>query len=178
MSKSQAKPAAVGFLSIVEHESLGVSGGYLVLNLAARPLEFHFTAPLKPNRAQEILYGPTLEPYLCGEQIGQALVNKCGLELLGIFVDRMGALAVRPYVDTPVAMVENATRDTGCDSITSMIRFEFGNHTFVVPAAQVDDGQRLLSRTRELGESFDLAEPFERIQAAIEEAQRSSRKAA
>ena len=113
MSKSQATPAAVGFLSIVEHESLGVSGGYLVLNLAGRPLEFHFTAPLKPNRAQEILYGPTLVPYLYGEQIGQALVTKCGLDVeRQVFVDRVGALAVRQFVNVPVAFVESGTPQT------------------------------------------------------------------
>ncbi len=178
MSKSQAKPAAVSFLSIVEHESLGVSGGYLVLNLAARPLEFHFTAPLKPNRAQEILYGPTLVPYLYGDQIGQALVTKCGLHVSAIFVDREGALAVRQYVNAPVALVENGARDVRGDATTTMMRFEIGNHTLVVPATREDDRQQLLALTRELPESFDLAEPFERIQAAIEEAQRSSRKAA
>ena len=54
----------------------GLFGGYLVLNLLGRPLEFHCTAPVRPNRAQEILYGPTLDPYLCGERIGQTLVGE------------------------------------------------------------------------------------------------------
>ena len=42
----------------------------MLLNLAGRPLEFHCTAPVKPNRVQQILYGPSLQPYLYGEQIG------------------------------------------------------------------------------------------------------------
>ncbi|MBL9124077.1 MAG: hypothetical protein JNG90_10630, partial [Planctomycetaceae bacterium] len=49
-------PPALGFLTVVEHEQLGLIGGYLLLNLSGRPLEFHCTAPLKPNRAQQILY--------------------------------------------------------------------------------------------------------------------------
>ncbi len=65
-----------GFLTVVEHPQYGLFGGYLILNTAGRPLEFHCTAPIKPNRAQEILYGPTLESFLYGEQIGQTLISQ------------------------------------------------------------------------------------------------------
>ena len=75
-SKSQP---ALGFLTVLEHEQHGLVGGYLILNLAGRPLEFHCTAPVKPNRTQEILYGLTLKPYLYGEQIGQTLLSKSKL---------------------------------------------------------------------------------------------------
>ena len=67
---------ALGFLTVVEQDPLGLVGGYLLLNGAGRPLEFHCTAPVKPNRAQQILFGPTLAPYLYGEQIGQTLIAK------------------------------------------------------------------------------------------------------
>ena len=77
MAASDAKSLpSIGFLTIREYEELGLIGGYLVLNVNGRPLEFHCTAPVRPNRAQQILYGPTLEPFLFGEQIGQALVSK------------------------------------------------------------------------------------------------------
>ena len=48
----------LGFLTVLEHPQHGLFGGYLLLNLAGRPVEFHCTAPVKPNRAQQILYGP------------------------------------------------------------------------------------------------------------------------
>jgi len=65
----------LGFLTVLEHPQHGLFGGYLVLNAAAQPLEFHCTAPIKPNRAQEILYGPTLQSFLYGEQIGRTLLE-------------------------------------------------------------------------------------------------------
>src|SRR5688500_11494160 len=65
---SDAAPQALGFLTVVEHDQFGLVGGYLILNSSGRPLEFHCTAPVKPSRAQQILYGPTLTPYLYGEQ--------------------------------------------------------------------------------------------------------------
>ena len=80
MAKGEAKtPAALGFLTVLDHPQHGLMGGYLVLNAAGRPLEFHCTAPVKPNRAQQILYGPTLEPFLYGEQIGQALIGEIAI---------------------------------------------------------------------------------------------------
>ena len=96
MGTAAGKSAAtLGFLTVVEHAQHGLMGGYLLLNAAGRPLEFHCTAPLKPNRAQQILYGPTLEPYLYGEQIAEALVGKATVEPLLICTDARPVLAVR-----------------------------------------------------------------------------------
>ena len=54
MGDTKSQPA-LGFLTILEHDQLGYVGGYLILNSAGRPLEFHCSAPVKPNRAQQIL---------------------------------------------------------------------------------------------------------------------------
>ena len=61
---SASETAALGFITVCEHAELGTIGGYLILNASARPLEFHCTTPVKPTRAQEILYGATLKPVL------------------------------------------------------------------------------------------------------------------
>src|SRR5450755_4335222 len=97
--KSQA---ALGFFTVLEHEQQGLVGGYLILNTAGRPLEFHCTAPVKPNRAQQILFGPTLQSYLYGEQIGQTLLGKGAIEPLAVCTDVESALSVRDYVSLPV----------------------------------------------------------------------------
>src|SRR5262245_9375721 len=104
-------PAALGFLTVVEHDEHGLFGGYLVTNFLGRPLEFHCTAPVKPNRAQRILYGPTLAPYLCGEQIGQALVAKAAVAPHVVCTDVPAVLAVRPLVNMPVVLVDATSAD-------------------------------------------------------------------
>ncbi|HUY32801.1 MAG TPA: hypothetical protein VMV69_08465 [Pirellulales bacterium] len=104
-SRDGQSPPALGFLTVVGHEPLGLFGGYLVLNHNGRPLEFHCTTPVKPNRAQEILYGPTLEPFLYGEQIGRALVEKSSVDVQLICTDLAAVLAVREHVSQPVALV-------------------------------------------------------------------------
>ena len=102
--KNHSKPA-IGFLTVIEHPQHGLFGGYLVLNLAGRPLEFHCTAPIKPNRAQQILYGPTLESFLYGEQIGSTLLGHAKTVPLAICTDREPVLSLRDLVDLPVALV-------------------------------------------------------------------------
>jgi hypothetical protein len=103
-AKNNSKPA-IGFLTVVDHPQHGLFGGYLVLNLAGRPLEFHCTAPIKPNRAQQILYGPTLEAFLYGEQIGATLLGHAKTDPLVVCTDREPVLSLRDMVDVPVVLV-------------------------------------------------------------------------
>ena len=65
----------LGFLTILQ-ESNGFLGGYLITNQWGRPLEFRLSTAVQPNRIHQILYGQTLQGYLCGELIGKTLVEK------------------------------------------------------------------------------------------------------
>src|SRR6185437_14451874 len=100
--------SALGFLTVVPNEQHGLFGGLLVLDSGGRPLEFHCTAPVKTNRAQEILFGATLEPYLYGEQIGQTLVAAARQKPVVICTDLAAMLAVREHIDMPVTWVQAA----------------------------------------------------------------------
>ena len=122
---SNSKPT-LGFLTVVENPQFGLFGGYLILNLAGRPLEFHCTAPIKPNRAQEILYGPTLESFLYGEQIGQTLIGQGIATPLLVCTDREPALAAREYMAIPLVLVmpaeavlDDKTLDTAANESAS-----------------------------------------------------------
>lgn len=166
MSASGSKSLpAIGFLTISSLTETGYSGGYLVLNAAGRPLEFHCTAPLKPNRAQEILYGPTLQPFLFGEQIGQTLVSRSKISPLLIVTDTEPALAVRPYCEAPVACVVESTREGS---------LRLGAHQVIFDRSHLRDADTVRGLWSQHFENFDLSEPFERIREALEE----SRKAA
>ena len=182
---------ALGFLTVVEHETDGLFGGYLILNLAGRPLEFHCTAPIRANRAQEILYGPTLEPYLYGEQIGQTLLDKGTVAPLVVCTDRVAAMAVRQWVDVPVALVvppeENGLvcPETAAEAVSAgkhwrvdmshpqgppLCHFQVGANRLAVAGRSAADRDLIADRLRDVADSFDLAEPFCRIREAIEEA--------
>lgn len=105
--EEKKRPTHLGFLTALGDPARGVIGGFLVLNLVGRPTEFHCTAPVRPNRAQEILYGATLEGFLCGEQIAQALVGRTKTELAAILTNNPNVLTAGNSLKAPLAMVFN-----------------------------------------------------------------------
>jgi hypothetical protein len=189
-------------------------GGYLILNMAGRPLEFHCTAPIKPNRAQEILYGPTLDAFLYGEQIGQTLLKQSNMEPLVVCTDCPPALTAREFVDTPLVLVLPSEDGDPCGQQVSgpvpanaagetsdgqagegarcragkmfridaahrggpqLATFQLGCNRLAVSEQVADDRRSVADRLAELSDTFDLAEPFQRIREAIEEAQQAVR---
>lgn len=166
-------PAALGFLTVTEHAELGLFGGYLVLNAAGRPLEFHCTSPVKANRAQEILYGPTLRPYLYGEQIGQTLIAKAKNDVGLVCTDLAACLAAREFVERPMVLVFSA--DEGESDVAIGSRFVLGKNNVAVCAKSSTDEQAAHAFHSQLHDVLDLLEPFARIREALEEAQKSVR---
>lgn len=185
---------AIGFLTVCEHEGQGLFGGYLVLNPAARPLEFYCTAPIRPNRAQEILYGPTLKPYLYGEQIGRTLLEKAKARPIVVFTDVDHVLAVRQYSTSPVAHVvkpestigepvESASHLRLDDAhgtprnpvLANVHCFSLGERRLAVAEAYENDEREIVARWQPYATTFDLMEPFERIRDAIDEARASAK---
>lgn len=203
MAANQANATTdLGFLTVTDHPQHGLFGGYLVLNAAGRPLEFHCTAPIKPNRAQQILYGPTLEGFLYGEQIGRTLLEKAKIEPLLVFTDCRPALALGEFISLPVALVLSGEDRSAADQHEKisldnqppanqrekivrldaahpggprLVAFRLGRNRLALPERSDDQRRLIAEQLGELAESFDLAEPFTRIREAIEEAQRAVR---
>jgi len=144
---------AYGFLTTVDSPVHGLFGGYLLVDPAGRPLEFHCTAPVKVSRAQQILYGATLQGHLHGRQIGATLIAEGAITPLVVLTDVESMLAVRPHTHLPVALV------TGPDAASG-------------PAGDDAAAAMLRESLAPLATAVDLREPFERIRAALEEAQK------
>lgn len=190
VSGSKSLPA-IGFLTVLDQPDVGLVGGYLVLNAAGRPLEFHCTTPVKANRAQQILYGPTLAPFLYGEQIGQTLLAKAKVEPLIVCTDVEPALAVRDFVSTPVALilpnpgdgdssgtrlrVDAAHAGPPAPRSAQVLEFAVAGQRLAVSAGRDSDRGRIAEAWQPHADNFDLSEPFSRIREALEEAQRGSK---
>ncbi len=194
MSGTNHKAAStIGFLSVVDAGEQGLIGGYLVLNTLGRPLEFHCTAPVKTNRAQEILFGPTLKPFLYGEQIGQTLLEKSQFQPLFICTDLLPILSMRDTITTPVVLVQaedtagSSERDderqlridgahrgstVGLQEATGTT-FGLGGCRLSVAPRHAADREQVTQAWQPYADGFNLREPFDRIREAIAEAQRA-----
>jgi hypothetical protein len=190
MDADPSKPLpAFGFLTVLESPEHGLFGGYLVLSPQGRPLEFRCSTPIAPSRAQQILYGPTLRPYLLSEVIGQTLVAGAEVPVRLILTDLRDMLPLGLLRSELILHVEAnveavcehsaATEGSAADATDpATSHFDFAGCR-VTPAeltsATNDELQALLAP---LAAHVSLCEPFGRIVAALNEAQMASHDAA
>jgi hypothetical protein len=159
----------VGFLTVLR-EASGYLGGYLVTNLWGRPLEFRLSSAVQPNRVQQILYGSTLEAYVCADLIGKTLVEKAGVPVRLLVTDQEAVLELRRKVEVPVLWLAAADDLDAAGTVVSPA--SGGRGPLLRHPDYVGDeaaGRELLAR---LDGGLDLAEPFARIREAIGEARK------
>jgi hypothetical protein len=177
MHQTPCGATTFGYLSAVESAEHGFFGGYLLVSMIGRPLEFHCTAPVRPSRAQEILYGPTLRPYLLGEQIAGTLLGKAQLRPQIVLTDQPSVLCLRSQIDVPLIHVVSKTDAQRCDCNAGVVaaavgRFTVADYVCELPAGFDADRDTAIELLTTLASKVDLAEPFDRIHEAIREAQR------
>jgi hypothetical protein len=191
--KSDQEPS-FGFLSTLDSPEHGYFGGYLIVSQLGRPLEFHCTSPVRPSRAQEILYGPTLQPFLLGEQISSALLNAAKTTPRLVITDTAAMLAARVQSKSPVVFLQSRS---DCAQVASggtptsdpdVLAFEddveqsrlssfqnhieFGGYELLLPTGFESERHAVLEALAQLTQHIEIAEPFGRIHEAISEAQR------
>jgi hypothetical protein len=168
-----AQNTTFGFITAVEVPELGHCGGLLLLNSIGRPLEFHCTAPVATNRAQQILFGQTYYSFLYCDQIGLALMAKAHKKPSILITNTSRMLPLSGLVTMPLALL--ATNDAAdCHVQPDKESLEdFVIHDQTIRTQHLDPDAFSLVREKciQFTESLPLDEPFERIQQAIDEAQ-------
>jgi hypothetical protein len=183
-----------GYLSAVQSTEHGYFGGYLLVSPLGRPLEFHCTAPVRPSRAQEILYGPTLRSYLIGEQIDSNLLGAAKSTPRLILVDHIEAIGATRPSTIPLVLLQSwpvidneEHRGPGVDDKRASTEplepssggaqgwsaaFTAFDYQLRHPSGSESQRADIVALLSLLAERVDLAEPFGRIHEAIREAQR------
>ncbi len=159
----------LGFLTVLQ-EGNGYLGGYLVTNGWGRPLEFRLSSAVQPNKVQQILYANTLVPYICGELIGKALVEKASVAVQLVVTTCEAALDLRHKVDMPVVWLTSA-EDAGATSPTAILLRD-NKGKLVCHGQHPEDVEAVRKVLADLEEGLDLSEPFARIKEAITEARK------
>lgn len=162
----------LGFLRVVHVEDAGFVGGLLVTNRQGRPLEFQCTTPVRPNRTQEILYGPTLTPFVHGELIGKTLVERLSVTPDVILVQQDSLLELREHVTMPVGLVL-VEGTTPSEDLPEESRTKIGAQLVRFHPRFPEDAQAVEDLTRSVPGDADLAEPLTRIREALQETLRA-----
>lgn len=162
------KELKLGFLTTIECPDGALIGGLLVTNQFGRPLEFQCTTPVKPNRTQEVLYGPTLVPFLVGEVIGRTLVEKMNVKPNLILVEQDQAMELQNHISIPVAILSDV--EQALDENSSFISEEVGKNRLRFDAGHAMSQSAVENTSKRIPGDADLGEPFERVREALNEA--------
>jgi len=162
MSHGNQDPFRMGFLTAIEDAERGFVGGLLVTNRFGRPLEFQCTAPVKPNRAQQILYGPTLRPFVLGELLGRTLLDKVGVKPHLVLVESEEILDLRQHVPMSVAFLTTFAANDAA-------QLPLGKHGIRFHSDFLSDRDEISKHTKGIPADADLCEPFERVREALVE---------
>jgi hypothetical protein len=163
----------LGFLTAIQAPDRGFIGGLLVTNHNGRPLEFQCTVPIKANPTQEILYGPTLAPFILGELIGATLVEKAGVKPQLILTDHEQILELRNHIDKPVALVEKGEKESTGGESGARPSIKLGRQIIHFHPAHGSDQATVSRDAQRVPADADLQEPFERVREALQETLKS-----
>lgn len=157
----------LGFLAVIEVAGGAFVGGLLVTNKLGRPLEFQCTTPVKPNRTQEILYGPTLRPFLFAELIGKTLIERLQVSPQLLVVDQAELLGLREHVDLPIACVISKGQQP--DDLADQTQIALGTKRVRFHPDHPEDVETVREQSRQIPGDADTQEPVERVREALQE---------
>jgi|EndMetStandDraft_5_1072996.scaffolds.fasta_scaffold552507_1 hypothetical protein len=161
--KAAADKLHLGFLRVISLDA-GYVGGLLVTNRIGRPLEFQCTTPVRPNKTQEVLYGPTLESFLYCEVVAKTLLDRMAVKPDVLLVDQAEILPLRDSCSFPVLCLNAKSSKNGV-SILDDAKAHAG----------FEEDLEVVEKLRKLvPASADLLEPLERVKEALTEALRAA----
>lgn len=170
MSQVEKHSFHFGFLRVAQTE-LGFVGGILVTNSMGRPLEFQCTTPVRPNKTQEILYGPTLEPFLYSELIGKTLLERLNVKPSLVVIQQDSLLDLRLHIDMPVACI--VAIDSKQAVLADQTRIQLGRQLLKFHPNFPDDHQLVAQQQSIIPDDAELGEPLDRVKDALQETMKS-----
>ncbi|MDA0282810.1 MAG: hypothetical protein O3B13_03750 [Planctomycetota bacterium] len=173
-SKDRKDQVRLGFMTAIEIVDRTFVGGLLVTDRFGRPLEFQCTTPVKPNRTQELLYGPTLVPFILGELLGKTLLDRISVKPTLVLTSRVEMLQLRPTASLPVLFDEASSPSDSSDTATRTEvqkdqQVRFGRQTFRMHKDFLSDRAIVERIALELSDDANMHEPLQRVGEALRE---------
>lgn len=175
MSAPSNRVAFLGMLNV--DKGTGYRGGILVTDGWGKPVEFRCTAPVRPNPVQRTLYGQTLLPHLAVELIGLPLLRsiqeKPSLVIIqdAVFFDirlQLETALVRLWRQGEQVRLQPTDDQEQGNSVLSCVTGKFQPIVSESHWQFRGDSDSCNGQLSEMFGRWDLIEPFERLNRALE----------
>jgi len=163
-----------GYLVTRVFEGPSYLGGILVVDKKGIPIEFKYVEPIRPSRLQTVLYGNTIDRYIRIESVGIPLIESLEHKPAILFIREepfteeskwpFPIISISRYRGTPLGNIGD-TKEIEEDYIIQMD---------TNPPIRVKLEKRYKERFSEMvpilleiGQNFDIMEPFSRLEEAF-----------
>jgi hypothetical protein len=175
MTAPDKRVAFLGMLNL--DKGTAYRGGILVTDGWGKPIEFRCTAPVRPNPVQRTLYGQTLLPHVAVELIGLPLLKSIRDTPALVIIQDPVFFDVRLHLGTPLVRLwrqgeqvrlEATGDEKGGDSVLSCATGRFQPIVSEAHWQFRGDSELCSVQLSEMFGRWDLIEPFERLNRALE----------
>ncbi len=155
-------------------------GGLLLTDTSGIPLDFRYTEPITPTKLQSLLYGKALEPHLKEEVIQKTLLKELkgapdlfilqATELAGGWNadTRCPALALQKTQEAPLSRVGEVFRASQRELLIQTSEGAAPLRVIFANSVDLPTQDAAALKLLEAGYQMDLAEPLERVTAALQ----------
>ncbi|MEB3181169.1 MAG: hypothetical protein VKL59_19350 [Nostocaceae cyanobacterium] len=161
----------LGFLGIHRFEDgAAIRGAMLVTDKETKPLEFRVTAPVRPQKFQEILFGELLDEHVSVELIGVPLLNALQQKPNLIIVRDILFLGINAKQEVPTVLMlreDEALIKKGA-STQPLHSPDSGR-----PSVKISTSSQFQTKLEDIAQQLkqifqtrDLMEPFDRLEKA------------
>lgn len=170
-----SRVAFLGMLNV--DKGAGYRGGILVTDGWGKPLEFRCTAPVRPNPLQKTLYGQTLLPHIAVELIGLPLLLSILEKPVLVIIQDSLFFDVRLHSGTSLVRVwrqgEQVRLQSTDDEQKSNVALSCATGKFQPIVCEPhwqfrSDSETATPLLSEMFTRWDIVEPFERLNRALE----------
>lgn len=165
----------LGYITTRVFEGPTYLGGVLIVDKKGIPIEFKYIEPIKPSRLQTLLYGNTMDRYIRIESVGIPLVDAIEHKPNILFIREEPFLEESKW-SFPIVSISRYKGEV-LANIGEFKELENGEFLLKIDTnlpirARIDKKSRerlqdLIILLIEVGQNFDIMEPFSRLEEAI-----------
>lgn len=174
----------LGYITTRVFEGPTYLGGILIVDKKGIPVEFKYVEPIRPSKLQTLLYGNTMDRYIRVESVGAPLVDAVERKPAILFIREEPFLEESKW-SFPIISISRYKGEV-LSNLGDFKELEMGEYIVKIDAnlplrIKLDKKyrerlQELIPLLIEIGQNFDIMEPFTRLEEAIKFIWREQRK--
>jgi hypothetical protein len=163
-----------GYLVTRVFEGPSYLGGILVVDKKGIPIEFKYVEPIRPSRLQTVLYGNTIDRYIRIESVGIPLIESLEHKPAILFIREEPFTEESKWPFPIISISRYRGAPLGNIGDTKEIEEDYIIQMDTNPPIRVKLEKRYKERFSEMvpilleiGQNFDIMEPFSRLEEAF-----------